>query len=139
MLYRLSDDVTSVLGVAGSGVSLLDDGILTFVIATSTNVEQVERLQDRFNEGPCKDASATAAIVNDLHAHTDRCPSSRAAPNCNTPWTAASSSSRPRAWSPTHHDVDMSTAFEVLRSHARNTNRRLHDVAADTVNGALRI
>ena len=82
VLYRLSDDVTSVLGVAGSGVSLLDDGILTFVTATSTNVEQVERLQERFNEGPA--------------------------------------------------------TFEVLRSH-RDTNRRLHDVAADTVNGTLRI
>lgn len=39
----------------------------------------------------------------------------------------------------TAHDIDMSAAFELLRRHARNGNRKLHDVAAEVVDGTLRL
>lgn len=35
--------------------------------------------------------------------------------------------------------VDMGSAFQLLRSHARGTGRRLHDVAAEVVSGRLQI
>lgn len=64
VLYKLSDDVTDVVGTTGSGVSLIDDtGELRFVTATGEAVEEVERLQDRFGEGPCRSAAATATVM----------------------------------------------------------------------------
>jgi GAF domain-containing protein len=77
VLYQLSDHVTDVLGVTGSGVSILDDAdVLVFVTATNEQVEQVERLQQRFQEGPCGDDAATgaAAIIADLGRSADRWP-----------------------------------------------------------------
>jgi GAF domain-containing protein len=75
VLYQLSDHVTDVLGVTGSGVSLLDDADV-FVTATKEQVEQVERLQQHFQEGPCGDAATTGtvAIVADLDRSADRWP-----------------------------------------------------------------
>jgi len=37
------------------------------------------------------------------------------------------------------HDIDVSLAFELLRRHARNSNRRLHDAAAAVVARTLRL
>jgi GAF domain-containing protein len=76
VLYRLSDTVSDVLGVTGSGVSVLDDGVLRFVTASSETVADVERLQDHFEQGPCKDAAATttSVVINDLVAHRERWP-----------------------------------------------------------------
>lgn len=76
VLYRLSDDVTDVLGVTGSGVSLLDDGVLRFITATSDQIEEVERLQDQYEQGACEEATttATAIAVCDLRMETDRWP-----------------------------------------------------------------
>jgi GAF domain-containing protein len=34
--------------------------------------------------------------------------------------------------------TDMGTAFELMRKHARSQGRRLHDVAAEVVDGRLR-
>lgn len=75
VLYRLSDTVSDVLGVARSGVSILDNDVLRFVTATSETVAEVERLQDHFEQGPCKDAAATTSVViDDLAAHRERWP-----------------------------------------------------------------
>lgn len=188
VLYRLSDDVTTVLGIAGSGVSLLEEGELTFVTATSDAIEQVERLQDQFLEGPCKDASVTAGVVvvDDLRSEVDRWPKfAPAAVDHGLPAVLGIPmhlegttigalnvyDDRPRSWSSdeiaatqlladmatayivmvgqlrtaeqlagqlqhaldsrvvieqakgvlaSNHDVDVSTAFERLRRHARN-------------------
>jgi hypothetical protein len=38
-----------------------------------------------------------------------------------------------RSWSV--HSVDAETAFEMLRSHSRDTNRKLIDVASAVVDG----
>lgn len=53
----IGDDDTDVLEVAGSGVSLVDDDMVQFVTATNETVEEVERIQDSFDEGPCRDAA----------------------------------------------------------------------------------
>ena len=76
VLYRLSDTVSDVLGVAGSGVSILDNDLLRFVTATSETVAEVERLQDHFEQGPCRDAAATTTtvVIDDLAAHRERWP-----------------------------------------------------------------
>lgn len=37
------------------------------------------------------------------------------------------------------HDLDVSVAFELLRRHARNNNRNIHDVAAEVVDGTLHL
>ncbi|MBW3603475.1 MAG: GAF domain-containing protein [Actinobacteria bacterium] len=76
VLYQLSDDVTAVLEVTGSGVSLLEEDTLRFVSATSEQVEHVERLQDHFGEGSCEHAASTASpmVVDDLRMERDRWP-----------------------------------------------------------------
>lgn len=207
VLYRLSDDVTDVLGVAGAGVSILTDGMLRFVTATSEQVEQVERLQDHYEQGPCDEAAttATAVVVDDLRAEVDRWP--KFAPAAiehglravlGIPMHLDGTSigalnvydDQPRSWTDDElttawlladmatayivmvsqlqtaeqladqlqhaldsrvvieqakgalaraHDIDVSTAFDLLRRHARNTQRRLHDVAGEVVAGTIRL
>lgn len=207
VLYRLSDDVTDVLGVAGSGVSLLEGGVLRFVTATNDTVEEVERLQDHFGQGACVEATTTKAaiVVDDLHTALDRWP--KFAPAALDRGLAAVLGipmhlegatigalnvydDQPRAWSDaavtaaqvladmatayiamvgklrsaeqladqlqhaldsrvvieqakgvlaTTHDIDVSEAFERLRRHSRNNNRRLHDVATEVVDGVLEL
>jgi len=77
VLYRLSDHVSDVLDVTGSGVSIRDDdGQLVFVTATSDVVEEVERLQEQFEQGPCVEAAMTTAAVvsDDLRSDEHRWP-----------------------------------------------------------------
>lgn len=76
VLYRLSDHVSDVLNVTGSGVSILEDEELVFVTATNDILEDVERMQERFRQGPCVDAAtaATSVVVDDLRSHRDRWP-----------------------------------------------------------------
>jgi len=77
VLYRLSDHVRDVLDVTGSGVSIReDDDQLVFVTATSNIIEEVERLQDQFGQGPCVEAAATATavVIDDLRSHEHRWP-----------------------------------------------------------------
>lgn len=52
----IGDVITDVLEVAGRA-SLLDDDMLRFVTATNETVEEVERIQASFDEGPCRDAA----------------------------------------------------------------------------------
>ena len=37
------------------------------------------------------------------------------------------------------HDIDVATAFELLRRHARNNQRKLHDAAAELLAGTIRL
>ena len=207
VLYRFSDDVTDVLGVAGSGVSILDNGVLRFETATSDTVEEIERLQDDFGEGPCKDAAETAGSVAavDLAAFNERWPKFAPASveaglsavlgipmhlEGTTIGALNIYDAAPRPWSDEDMaaaqlladmatayimmvgqlrsaeqladqlqdaldsrvvieqakgalarglDIDVSTAFELLRRHARNNQRKLHDVAAEVIEGTLRL
>jgi GAF domain-containing protein len=56
MLENLSERVTAVLGLAGSGVTLETDGKLAFVTAVTEPIRDLERLQEDLQQGPCVDA-----------------------------------------------------------------------------------
>jgi GAF domain-containing protein len=207
VLYRLSDDITEVLGVAGSGVSLLDGDDLVFVTATSDAVEHIERLQDHFGEGPCEDAASQASpvAIEDLAGHCDRWPRlAPAAVELGLPSVLAIPmhvdgrtvgavniyAEDRRTWTDEEvdaaqlladmatsyilmvdqlrsaeqladqlqhaldsrvvieqakgmvartHDIGIPAALERLRRHARNTNQRLHAVAAQVIAGDLMV
>jgi GAF domain-containing protein len=67
--HRLGERVTEVLGVAGVGVSVGDSaGALKFVTATSEQINRIELIQDKFQEGPCVSAfrSQEPMVINDL-------------------------------------------------------------------------
>jgi GAF domain-containing protein len=70
LLYQLTDQVVSVLGVNGVGVSIGGpDGRLEFVSATDERVVRLEQQQMRSAEGPCYDAYRTGdqVIAPDLN------------------------------------------------------------------------
>jgi GAF domain-containing protein len=64
VLYRLTDQVTEVLGVDGAGVSLRDaDATLQFVTASDETITRAERAQVEAQEGACHDAFASGQVV----------------------------------------------------------------------------
>lgn len=64
MLYRLTDEVVTVLGCEGAGVSLGDaTGSLRFVTATDDHIVRIEEEQVRDQQGPCHDAYKTGELV----------------------------------------------------------------------------
>jgi GAF domain-containing protein len=65
MLHSLTDQVASVLGVDGAGVSLVaEDGErLRFVTATSMDIAAIEDVQFSVGEGPCHEAFVTGEQV----------------------------------------------------------------------------
>lgn len=64
VLDRLSDDIVTVLGVDGAGVSVADAaGHLQAVGATDATVADVERHQVEVGEGPCHEAYKTGEPV----------------------------------------------------------------------------
>ena len=64
VLYRLTDHVTTVLGVDGAGVSLADDSPnLIFVAATDGDVAAIEQEQVVQCDGPCHHAYRTGELV----------------------------------------------------------------------------
>src|SRR4051812_24996625 len=60
---ELSDQVTGLFGLAGSGVSLARDGRLEFHTAYGPEVAIVERAQERTQVGPCVTAFQSGRIV----------------------------------------------------------------------------
>ena len=73
VLFRLTDHVTAVLDVAGSGVSLGDDdGHLRFITASTEIVTELERIQELAQHGACVEAyqSGVAVQSNDLTVET---------------------------------------------------------------------
>jgi GAF domain-containing protein len=76
MLSDLAESVTGVLGLSGSGVTLEADGRLVFVTAGGSHLEQLERVQERNQAGPCWDAfrSGDVIAVSDLDTVRDRWP-----------------------------------------------------------------
>ena len=76
MLSDLAESVTGVLGLGGSGVTLEADGRIVFVTAAGTQLEELERVQERHQAGPCCDAfrSGEMIVVSDLATVRDRWP-----------------------------------------------------------------
>jgi GAF domain-containing protein len=62
-LSDLTESVTSVLGLSGSGVTMAEDGKLRFVTAVSQASGELERNQEEEQAGPCRDAYDTGEVV----------------------------------------------------------------------------
>jgi GAF domain-containing protein len=62
-LSELTDSVTAVLGLHGSGVTMAEEGQLRFVTAVSEASAELERSQERHRCGPGWDAYLTGEVV----------------------------------------------------------------------------
>jgi GAF domain-containing protein len=62
-LSELTESVTSVLGLSGSGVTMAEEGQLRFVTAVSEASGELERNQEEMQSGPCRDAYDTGEVV----------------------------------------------------------------------------
>jgi GAF domain-containing protein len=73
-LHDLTDAITAILGIRGAGVSLAQDGRLSFATAASEDVEALEHVQESEQEGPCVEAFRTGVpvLVTDLGAEAER-------------------------------------------------------------------
>ena len=69
VLHDLCDQVAQIFGVTGAGVALVDSaGDLRFVTATVERVVEIERTQEKLQEGPCYAALDTGnpKVVSDI-------------------------------------------------------------------------
>ena len=75
-LSELTESVTAVLGLCGSGVTMVEDGRLRFVTAVSQASGELERSQQEQQAGPCRDAYETGEVVrvDDVRAESTRWP-----------------------------------------------------------------
>jgi GAF domain-containing protein len=76
-LTELTESVTAVLGLSGSGVTMADEGgRLRFVTAVSQASGELERIQEEKQAGPCRDAYDTGEVVRvtDVREESDRWP-----------------------------------------------------------------
>ncbi|MEO6144200.1 MAG: GAF and ANTAR domain-containing protein [Dermatophilaceae bacterium] len=62
-LTALTESVTAVLGLSGSGVTMAEEGQLHFVTAVSHASGELERIQEEQQAGPCRDAYDTGEVV----------------------------------------------------------------------------
>jgi GAF domain-containing protein len=76
VLSELTESVTAVLGLCGSGVLMAEDGRLRFVTAVSQASGELERSQQEQQAGPCRDAYQTGEVVRvtDVRAESTRWP-----------------------------------------------------------------
>ena len=76
-LTELTESLTSVLGLSGSGVTMADgSGRLRFVTAVSQASGDLERNQEEQQAGPCRDAFDTGEVVRvtDVRKESSRWP-----------------------------------------------------------------
>jgi len=75
-LSELTESVTEVLGLSGSGVTMAEDGQLRFVTAVSHASGELERNQEEQQAGPCRDAfdSGEVVRVTDVRQESTRWP-----------------------------------------------------------------
>jgi GAF domain-containing protein len=75
-LSELTESVTAVLGLSGSGVTMAEEGRLRFVTAVSQASGELERNQEKWQAGPCRDAFDTGEVVRvtDVRAESARWP-----------------------------------------------------------------
>lgn len=76
VLHDLTERVSAVLGIAGAGVSLREDGRLRFVTSDSQTLATLEQVQEEHQAGPCAAAAATSepVLVTNLGEHAERWP-----------------------------------------------------------------
>jgi GAF domain-containing protein len=75
-LTELTESVTAVLGLSGSGVTMAEEGRLRFVTAVSQASGDLERNQEHQQAGPCRDAFDTGEVVRvtDVREESGRWP-----------------------------------------------------------------
>jgi GAF domain-containing protein len=80
-LSELTESVTAVLGLSGSGVTMAEDGRLRFVTAVSQASGELERSQEQHQAGPCRDAYEAGEVVRvtDVRKESARWPEFSAA------------------------------------------------------------
>jgi GAF domain-containing protein len=80
-LSELTESVTEVLGLCGSGVTMAEEGRLRFVTAVSKASGELERNQEQRQAGPCRDAYETGTVVRvrDVRQESARWPEFSAA------------------------------------------------------------
>jgi len=80
-LTDLTESVTAVLGLSGSGVTMAKDGRLRFVTAVSQASGELERNQEEQQAGPCRDAFDCGEVVRvtDVRLESNRWPEFSAA------------------------------------------------------------
>src|SRR4051812_29837203 len=73
VLTDLSAKLTEVLGLAGSGVTLASEGKLQFATAVPPEFEELERVQQSTQAGPCVSAYQTGqpVVVADLRTREE--------------------------------------------------------------------
>ena len=81
VLGDLTDSVSAVLALSGAGVSLAEAGRLRLVTAAGAAFEELERVQEDTQRGPCRDAFDSGAVVScaDVRSADDRWPEYAAA------------------------------------------------------------
>jgi GAF domain-containing protein len=80
-LSELTESVTAVLGLGGSGVTMAEEGRLRFVTAVSQVSAALERVQEEHQAGPCRDAYESGEVVRvtDVREESARWPAFSAA------------------------------------------------------------
>ena len=75
-LGELTESVTGVLALTGSGVTMAEEGRLRFVTAVSQASGELERNQEEQQAGPCRDAYDTGEVVRvtDVRRESSRWP-----------------------------------------------------------------
>jgi len=75
-LGELTESVTAVLALSGSGVTMAEEGRLRFVTAVSQASGELERNQEEEQAGPCRDAYDTGEVVRvtDVRQESNRWP-----------------------------------------------------------------
>ena len=75
-LSELTESVTAVLGLCGSGVTMAEEGRLRFVTAVTQASGELERNQEEQQAGPCRDAYETGEVVRvtDVRQESTRWP-----------------------------------------------------------------
>ena len=74
VLFRLTDDVTRVLGVAGAGIAIADeDDKLRYATASSDDIASLEAMQEAYQAGPCVESFRlqSVVVVTDIAARVD--------------------------------------------------------------------
>jgi GAF domain-containing protein len=63
VLHNLTQEMAEVLNLTGAGVTLVHDGQQRFVTAAAEAIATLERVQEKWQKGPCVDAVASAGPV----------------------------------------------------------------------------
>lgn len=76
VLHDLVEHVTELVGVAGAGVSLAENGRIKFATAINDTIAAIEGVEENTQVGPCVDAhrSGDVVLVPDLHDEPHRWP-----------------------------------------------------------------